>query len=505
MRFLETLAAFGFPLIPLSIALSSPDTASMAKPNVVWIVVDDMSSDFGSYGGAVATPHVDELAAAGVRFANAFVTAPVCSSSRSAMITGCYQTVIGAHHHRSGRGEHRIQLPEGVRLLPELMREAGYHTCIGSGVPGLDHRGLPTRADRRGKTDYNFDWDPDLYDSHDWADRKPGQPFFMQVQLHGGKLRGDRPALALELAKRAAEMFGESTDPYSVELPRYYPRDPVLLEDWAAYLDSVRITDWHAGEVVRRLKEEGEWERTILIFMTDHGISHARGKQFLYDEGTRIPFIVTGPGVPAGTVREDLIEHIDMAGITLGAAGLPVHGWMQARNPLAPDYQPRETVFAARDRCGEAADMIRSARTGTHLYIRNFFPRRPLLLPNNYKDSKAIVARLKELRAEGQLDELQTALLFAEERPAEELYAWREDRWQIQNLADDPAHAEVLADLRGRLEAWMEQTGDPGSESEEVYQAEIADELATIKAGSARHIEFEANSRVYLEWMRSGR
>jgi len=162
--------------------------ADTPRPNVVWFVIDDMSADFSCYGEtAITTPHVDRLARDGILFKNAFVTAPVCSSSRSAMITGCHQTTIGAHHHRSGRGKHRISLPDGVEPLPARMQRAGYHTCIGSGLPGIDHRGLPVKKDRVGKTDYNFDWDESIYDSHDWANRRPGQPFFMQVQLAGGK------------------------------------------------------------------------------------------------------------------------------------------------------------------------------------------------------------------------------------------------------------------------------------------------------------------------------
>ena len=104
---------------------------SAERPNIVWIVVDDMSSHFGYQGGKlVNTPHVDRLAKEGVVFSRAYATAPVCSAFRSAMITGMYQTTIGAHHHRSGRGKLKIELPAGVRTVPELFREAGYYTSI---------------------------------------------------------------------------------------------------------------------------------------------------------------------------------------------------------------------------------------------------------------------------------------------------------------------------------------------------------------------------------------
>src|SRR3954447_24067729 len=133
--------------------------APARRPNIVWIIVDDMSPNFSCYGETmIRTPHVDRLAAEGTRFTAAFVTAPVCSPSRSALITGCYQTTIGAHHHRSGRGERKIHLPGAVVPIPVLFRKAGYYTCIG---------GFGATGSRLGKTDYNFEWDRAMYDGND--------------------------------------------------------------------------------------------------------------------------------------------------------------------------------------------------------------------------------------------------------------------------------------------------------------------------------------------------
>jgi arylsulfatase A-like enzyme len=451
-----------------SLLLASPPFAYAAhKPNILWFVVDDMSASFSCYGErAIKTPHVDRLAREGTMFRHAFVTAPVCSPCRSALITGMYQTTIGAHHHRSGRGSERIRLPEGVTPIPLLFQKAGYYTCIGSGLPGTTRIGKKDTRERLGKTDYNFDWDAAMYDGPDWAGRKPGQPFFMQVQMAGGKLRGNTTASAERLSKRAAKELGEATDPADVSLPPYYPRDPVLLRDWSAYLDAVRFTDEHVGAVLERLEKEGLLDHTLVIFMTDHGISHARGKQFLYDEGTHIPFIVRGPGITKGAVRDDLIEHIDMAAISLSFAGIPIPQRMQAKDVLAKDYQPREAVFAARDRCDETIDRIRSVRTDRFLYIRNFYPQRPHLQPNAYKDGKSILQALRALHEAGKLDTLAEKVLFSPTRPVEELYQWRSDPWQVKNLAEDPEHRETLAALRQRLERWMAESGDQEDEPE---------------------------------------
>jgi arylsulfatase A-like enzyme len=481
------------------------------RPNILWIVVDDMSANFSCYGETtIRTPHVDRLAAEGVRFTRAYATAPVCSAFRSAMITGMYQTSIGSQHHRSGRGKRRIQLPDGVRIVPELFREAGYWTCIGSGLPGFDHQGVAIRKDKRGKTDYNFDWDESVYDSHDWADRKQGQPFFMQVQLHGGKIRGASEKQYDALDQRMRKEFGNITDPDRVTLPPYYPRDPVLLRDWSTYLDTVRITDRHVGRVVNRLRQEGLLDNTLILFFTDHGISHARGKQFLFDEGTHIPLVIRGPGAGRGSTRMDLAEHIDVAAISLAAAGIPIPPRMQGRDLLAEDHRPKAAVFAARDRCGEAADHIRSVRTEEYLYIRNHHPRRPLLMPNQYKDSKLIIQRLRQLHIEGGLNPLSEQLLFSPTRPSEELYRYAQDRWQTVNLADDPGHAKALREHRERLENWVAKTGDMGPESPEIYDLEITDELDFIdrrktKIKPARYIEFKRNAETYRGWAAEGR
>ncbi|MFO1044829.1 MAG: sulfatase [Planctomycetaceae bacterium] len=468
-------ALFALLLAPLAVVHA--DDAPAKRPNILWFVVDDMSANFSCYGEkTIQTPNVDRLAREGTLFTNAFITAPVCSPCRSALITGMYQTSIGAHHHRSGRGALKIHLPQGVVPVPKLFQQAGYYTCIGSGLPAGNAAAGKGKRNRAGlgKTDYNFEWDESIYDAADWSGRQAGQPFFMQVQLGGGKLRGGTDAEAKKLLEKAAQEFGSSTSPDAVTLPPYYPRDSVLLRDWAAYLDAVRFTDKHVGDVVARLEKEGILNETLIIFMTDHGISHARGKQFLYNEGTHIPFIVRGPGIAAGQVREDLIEQIDMGPISLAAAGLPIPPVMHGRNVFAKDYSPRSAVFAARDRCDETVERIRSVRTDRYLYIRNFYPQRPHLQPNAYKDGKSIVQALRSLHANGQLDPLAESLLFSPTRPAEELYEWKSDRWQVTNLVSVAAHRPMLEQLRGRLDLWMLDTDDHGPETDAMYDSDMA-------------------------------
>jgi arylsulfatase A-like enzyme len=326
----------------------------------------------------------------------------------------------------------------------------------------------------------------------------------MQVQLHGGKLRGASEASYKKLDALALGIFGDVLSPGTGTLPPYYPQDPALLKDWSTYLDTVRITDYHVGLVMERLQSEGLLENTLVVFFTDHGISHARGKQFLYNEGTHIPLVLRGPGIPVGATRPDLVEHIDIAALSLAAAGIPTPSSMQGRDILGEGYSPKEAVFAARDRCGEAADRIRSVRTDKYLYIRNFYPKRPYLMPSNYKDSKVILQRLRELHGEGKLQELSEKLLFAPERPPEELYLYGEDPWQTRNLAGNCDHKDALLKHRKLLDDWMIETNDPGPESPEVYQMEIDDQLKSTRNPKSRET-YRNNSELYKKWAKEGK
>ena len=476
------------------------------RPNILWFVVDDMSANLSCYGEkAIETPNVDMLAEDGLLFTRAYATSPVCSTFRTALITGMYQNSIGAHHHRSGRGKNKIKLPEGVRPIPEIFQEAGYFTCIGSGLKNFDFRSLPTKTGRRGKTDYNFDWDTQIYDSHDWSKRNDNQPFFMQVQLHGGKIRGAAEKHYEILEKRMVSQFGLNPTPHDlVELPPYYPNDSVLLRDWATYLDTVRITDWHVGQVIERLKKEGILDNTVIIFFTDHGISHARGKQFLYDEGTHIPLVIKGPGIPIGQKRQDLVEHIDIAALSLAIAGIQIPQKMEGQNILSPQYKPKEFVFAARDRCGEAADQIRSVRSEKFLYIKNFFPERPHLMPSNYKDTKLILKRLRQLHGEGKLNSLSKQLLFSPTRPEEELYLYQEDKWQAKNLANLMKMKGVLQNHRNQLHQWISKTKDLGPETLETYILETEDQMSSTGNKISRE-NYRSNSEIYKQWFRDGK
>jgi len=423
------------------------------KPNILWILSEDICPDLSCYGTpAVQTPNLDKLAGEGVRFTSAFTTSPVCSTSRSAMITGMYQTTIGVHHHRSHRND-GYTLPKPVRLITDYFRQARYFTAnVKTAAPGVKGSG---------KTDFNFKFS-NAYDGSDWNQRQAGQPFFAQLSISMTHRGGHW--------KTVREKLDNPVDPAKVKLPPYYPDHPVARDDWATYLNSIQMMDGYVGKILQRLDDEGLSDNTVVIFIGDHGRCHVRGKQWLYDGGIHIPLIVRWPGrLKAGQVCDHLVSSIDISATVLKIAGIQPPKHIEGKVFLKPaargawiPVHNREHIIAARDRCDETIDRIRCVRTRRFKYIRNFMPERPYTQKNAYKErSYPMLNLMKELHAQGKLTPAQ-ALFMAPRRPDEELYHLPSDPYEINNLAASPNHHETLKEMRAILDKWIKDTGDQG-------------------------------------------
>jgi N-sulfoglucosamine sulfohydrolase len=416
------------------------------RPNVLWLIAEDLSPDLGCYGNKlVRTPNIDRLAAESVRFTRAFVTGPVCSASRSALVTSMYQTSIGAHNHRSHRDD-EYRLIEGIQPFTYYFRQAGYHTSnVVTAAPGVKGTG---------KTDFNFNVEK-VFDGTDWSQRKDGQPFYAQINFSE--------------THRAFQRFSEyPVDPAKVELPPYYPDHPAIREDWAMYLDSAQHLDVKIGKVLDRLEREGLRDSTIIFFFGDHGRPMPRGKQFLYEGGIRIPLVVHIPerfrpeGFTQGGVREDLASAIDITATSLKLAGIDPPINMQGQVMIGPGAKKREYIVAARDRCDETVDRIRCIRTERYKYIKNYYPERPYTQRNVYKDtSYPTLQVMRQLQKGGKLTGA-PAIFMALRRPAEELYDLETDPYEIHNLAESAEHEQTVQQLRTILERWIKETGDQG-------------------------------------------
>jgi arylsulfatase A-like enzyme len=210
--------------------------------------------------------------------------------------------------------------------------------------------------------------------------------------------------------------------------------------------------------------------------------------------------IVHGPGISGGTLRDDVVEHIDLAAASLGLAGTPVPAAMHARDIFSSEYKPREFVFAARDRADETVDLIRSVRDTRWKYIYNGFPGRPYLQPNNYKDNKPIVKTMRELYASGKLNHAQS-LIMAATRPRDELYDTVADPEELHNLAADPMYASELQRMKNALNQWQTRTQDPATpESNEVYRIEVMGRRAEAGRNSSDE-QYHRNVELMLRWM----
>lgn len=448
------------------------------QPNVLWIYGEDLSPDLGCYDTpAVQTPNIDRLAEEGTRFTNAFVTCPVCSPSRSALITGTYQTHFDAHNHRSNREK---PLRDDMKLITDCFREAGYFTCNSPGPP----------YNRRGKTDFNFQREQP-FDGIDWSERAEGQPFYAQVNIPDThrvfKPDPERPI-----------------NPDDVQLPSYYPDHSLTRKDWALYLESIQILDRKVGEILERLDAEGLSENTIVFFMSDHGRAHIRCKQFLYDGGIHIPLIVQWPGnIDAEVVSDELVSGVDLTPTTLSLAGLDIPNYVQGQIFLGPDAESRDAVFAARDRCDGTDDRIRCIRTSRYKLIRNYHPELPYMQFNGYKKLQYPLWTLIRILAEkDELSEAQQHFL-QQTRPAAELYDLQTDPHEVNNLADDKRYDAVRNDLNRKLDAWIEATGDMGEtpESDEITTYWDENMMESFrKSMKGRGLSPEISDADYLAW-----
>jgi N-sulfoglucosamine sulfohydrolase len=395
------------------------------RPNILWITIEDWSPDLSCYGTkGIATPHVDKLASEGIRYETAFTTSPVCSTSRSAMMTGFHQNYIGAHQHRT---DDKKPLPYGIRPIPHLFADAGYFTCLMSW-----------------KTDCNFlpDKKEKLFMGVDWKERKPNQPFFARITFGGTHRSWNRDPQ-------------RPIDSKDVELPPYYPDTPFIRRDWANGLEQMQIVDREVGVLLKRLADEGLAENTIVFFIGDHGRCHIRGKQFLYDEGTRIPMIMRWPGkVKPGQVSADLVMSIDICATILEAAGItppvPLHG----KNLFSKEVKQRKYVFSARDKMDDSHDAMRAIRSKDHKLILNLMPERAYCQFSHYKEGAyPALAEMNVLNLQGKLTPQQAAFM-AESKPEIELFDLRKDPHEVNNVADDPKYAGVKTELLAELDAW---------------------------------------------------
>ena len=447
---------------PSSTFTQAEDEAAQQPLNILWIIAEDMGPELGCYGTPeVRTPRLDQLAAEGVRYTRAFTVTAVCSTSRSSFMTGMYAFTIGAHHHRSHRAD-RFLLPEGTAVITDYFREAGYFTA---NIRKLAKSGDDPRFFRgTGKTDWNFAYNgvrETPFDSDQWDDLKVQQPFFAQInfpETHRGGAWNS-----------AHKHIPQPADPDQVVVPPYYPDHPIVREDWAQYLNAVMSLDRKVGYVLDRLDEDGLADNTVVVFFGDHGRAMVRAKQWPYEAGLRVPLLIRYPKtvqlpsqVRPGRTDDRLIMSIDWSATSLWMAGIEPPKAMQGQTFLGPQAVVRQYAFGGRDRGDETVDRIRTVRDKRFRYLRNYYPERPFLQLNRYKEATyPTIPLLRILHDRGELDGI-PAQLMEPTRPSEELYDLEEDPYEVHNLAGSAKHTETLQRLRRELDAWLVRIDDQG-------------------------------------------
>lgn len=419
------------------------------RPNILWITCEDLSPHLGCYGDPYAvTPHLDDLAGNGIRYLNAYATAPVCTPARSSLITGVFASTLGTQHLRG-----IMPLTAEYRCFTEYLREAGYY------------------CSNNVKEDYNFvtpktAWDESSDTAH-WRKRPAGMPFFSVfnfMETHQSRIRYGQD----ELEKVNETIKPEDRrDPAKAPIPPYYPDTPVVRTNMAAFYTQIYLMDKKAGEILAQLEEDGLADDTIVFFYGDHGDGLPRGKRWLHDTGIKVPLILRfpekyrylAPGGP-GSTEDRLVSFVDFGPTVLSLAGVHVPDNVQGR-PFLGRYKtiPREYVVAIRDRVDEVLEMSRTIRDKKFQYIRNFMPHRPRMQRSFYSELTPIRREIRRLYALGMLNG-HTAWLMSPSIPAEELYDSESDPYELNNLADSPQYAGQVEKMRTQLYQWMLDTRD---------------------------------------------
>jgi len=442
-------------LIVLVLTLSAGISKGQNQPNILWINCDDLGRELACYGNPdVFTPNIDRLAAEGILFENGYANAPVCSPSRSSMITGMYPTAINSVNHRTIDMQ---KLPEGVVPVMELFRQKGYFCTNGSAA----------NMSRKGKEDYNF-LGKDFFDGTDWSGRAEGQPFFAQVQVR-------------EPHRDFVPDPHRPVNPDKMHMPSCYPDAPLLRADWAMYLESIQIADTLVGKILERLETEGVADNTVVILFGDNGRPHLRDKQWLYEGGLAVPVIVRYPKkFKAGEIDKQLIELVDITASSLVLAGIPIPKYMHGKDVLGG--VKRNFVFGFRGRCGDADDDIRSITDGRYKLIWNRMPEKPYMQLSSYKKLQYPAFTYYKVAYEAGKLPAPYSLFTRETRPEFEFYDLKSDPDEFNNLAGNKKLRKVQQHLFFELQKML-------SGAEKGMIAESPEIIENAINGSAKYFE----------------
>jgi len=479
---MRTLVLFLSLLAAAQAAVNSPAGGTAGRPNIVFIISDDHGTDaLGCYGNPVIkTPALDALAADGTRFTHAFGTTASCSPSRSVILSGL-------HNHRNGmygleHQVHHFQSFGDVKGLPVLLEAAGYRTArIGKFhvAPESVYRFQTVLSGGAANDPASLGRSPvEMADrTREFLSARDERPFFLfyatddphraNEVLPSGKPTFDTYPRPNRFGNRDAGYPGVTPvtyRPQDVIVPPFLPDTPECRAELAEYYQSVSRLDQGVGRLVQLLKEAGQYERTLIVYISDNGVAFPGAKTTVYDPGLRLPCIVKAPGrKQPGTVQPAMISWTDLTPTLLDFAGaLPAaatfHGRSFRGGIDGGGLTGWDEVYASHTLHEVTMYYpMRSIRTRQHKLIVNLASGLAYPFALDLKQSPTWIGVQK---AGGAIYGKRPIAQFIH-RPQFELYDLTTDPDEVRNLADDPQHQALKQTLITRLRAFQERTLDP--------------------------------------------
>ncbi|MBN2129262.1 MAG: sulfatase [Sedimentisphaerales bacterium] len=445
-------------------------TASLAlaaeRPNFMFIIADDCTyRDIGCYGGQAHTPNIDKLAREGMRFESCFQAAPMCSPTRHNIYTGQYPVKTGAYPNHT-------HVNPGVKSIVHYLKPLGYRVALN----GKRHIG-PAEAF---PFEYGGQKNPDMA----FADK-----------FIGDCVESDTPFCIFQCSNEPHSPWNKGDpsryDPAKLKLPPYFVDTEETRENMSRYLAEITYYDGQVGDSLALLDKHKVADNTLVIVVSEQGSSFPFGKWTCYDTGLQSAFIARWPGrILAGAVNPALIEYVDVTPTFVEAAGGTPDPVLDGKSLLPVLTQGKQEhkdyVFGEMTTRGinNGSDYfgIRSIRSRQYKYVWNFTPEM------RFQNACTSSSIFKSWQARAATDTRAAELVRRyQHRPGEELYRITDDPFEMTNLAGDPQLAEVKGDLRERLLAWMEATGDQGQQTElEARQHQGGNRAAAGRAASKR-------------------
>lgn len=415
--------------------------------NVLYLNTHDIGRYLSAYGAPVETPNLMSLAKDGACFTNCHCASPTCSPSRGALLTGQYP-----HSNGLVGLSHRGFVLNGEHHLASFLQSCGYETVIS----GVQHEVLLHEEQRIG---YQKNLNPPEYYNTTLPEC---ERLTIQDEMAGrnaaaylrAREPGDKPfflAVGFGSTHRAYPRVPEGYEYDYVQVPKALPNTPENRKDMAALHIAIQKMDGLCGDVLNALKESGEYDNTLILFTTDHGLPMPMMKCTAYDDGTGVSLLMCWPGMKRRhAVYDAMISHVDVFPTICDILGLSKPQWLQGKSFLTESgeiCQPEDCVFAEIN-YHIAYEPVRAVRTNRYKYILHGERGYPCCTPAHVDDSDP---------KEG----FRQAGYFQMPIPAEELYDLAIDPQERCNLADSMAYVDVLNEMRDKLAAWQIRTEDP--------------------------------------------